>query len=909
MARKRSVFFRRGLSVLTYGFLAASLALGIGLSQSRAELGSVLTNSQFSSKEGLTLVAHPPAVNPTLQGTTDTSQLVQQGRELYQAERFSEAAKVWRQAAEAYQAQKDELNQAMLLSYLSLAYQQLGQLPAASEAITSSLKLLHTEQGKNNTSNRSQILAQALNTQGSLQLALGQAEQAVTTWQRAASSYAQVGDEEGRMGSLINLAQAQQVLGLYLPARKTLASVEQALQNQQDLQIKATGLRSLGNILQSIGEIDQSRRVLEQSLAIARSARNANAQQLQSSQDLSATLLSLGNTARLQKDTKAALTYYQQAATQSASPTVQIQSQLNQLSLLLDAERWSDAQTLASLIQRQITNLPLSQTAVYTQINFAQSLLKMGKRGDIEKFDPLKIAQLLATAIQQAKNLGDSRAESYAQGNLGKLYEQTQQWSDAQKLTEQALLLAQAMNASDITYQWQWQLGRILKAKGEIEPATDAYKVAFNTLQSVRKNLVAINRDVQFSFRESVEPVYRQLVDLLLQPPYQGGAGGVPSQSRVREEPSQANLKQARDVIESLQLAELDNFFRTACLEGQAVAIDQIAQTEAAVIYPIILEDRLDVILSLPQQPLHHYAIPVSRQKVEDVLAQLRINLEKPYTTPEGKSLAQQVYDWLLRPIEANLAQSQVKTLVFVLDGGLRNVPMAALYDGKHYLVEKYAIALTPGLRLLNPKPLKQEKLKALLGGLTEQRHGFIALLNVNRELDEIKSEVPSLVLLNQSFTSSALQNELDAVPFTIVHLATHGQFSSDPEKTFILAWDKPINVNELKDLLRSKDETGLGAIELLVLSACETAEGDKRAALGLAGVAVQAGARSTLASLWTVDDESGTRLISQFYRELATRTVTKAEALRQAQLSLLRDPDYRYPALWAPYVIVGNWL
>jgi CHAT domain-containing protein len=889
MARKQFVVFRRGLSILKYGFLATSLALCIGLSHSRAEFSNALTNLPLPSTEGLTLVAHPPEVSPTFQATTETSQLVEQGRELYQAERFSEAVTIWRQAAEAYQAQKDELNQAMLLSYLSLAHQQLGQLPEASEAITSSLKLLQAEQGSDNIPKRSQILAQALNTQGSLQLAQGQAEQAVTTWQRAATSYAKVGDEEGRIGSLINLAQAQQVLGLYLPARKTLASVEQALQNQQDLQLKTTGLRSLGNVLQSIGEVDKSQQVLKQSFAIA--------QQLNSPQNLSATLLSLGNTARMQKDTKAALTYYQQAATQSASPAVQIQSQLNQLSLLLEAKRWSDAHTLASTIQPQITKLPPSQTAIYTQINFAQSLLKIGKQGDTEKFATLEIAQILATATQQAKTLGDSRAQSYALGNLGKLYEQTQQWSNAQKLTEQALLLAQAMNASDIAYQWQWQLGRIFKAKGEIESATATYKVAFNTLQSLRGNLVAINQDVQFSFRESIEPVYRQLVDLLLQPPNRG------------EEPSQANLKQAREVIESLQLAELDNFFRTACLEGQAIPIDQIAQTEAAVIYPIILEDRLDVILSLPQQPLRHYAISVSQEQVEDTLAQLRVNLEKPYTTPEGKSLAQQVYDWLLRPIEAALSQSQVKTLVFVLDGSLRNVPMAALYDGKQYLVEKYAIALTPGLRLLNPKPLKQEKLKALLAGLTEERHGFIALLNVDRELNEIKSEVPSEILLNQSFTSSALQNELNSVPFDIVHLATHGQFSSDPDQTFVLAWDKPIKVNELKDLLRTTDEIRSEAIELLVLSACETAEGDKRAALGLAGVAVQAGARSTLASLWTVDDESGARLISQFYRELATRTMTKAEALRQAQLSLLRDPDYRYPALWAPYVLVGNWL
>ncbi|MEW6492917.1 MAG: CHAT domain-containing protein [Cyanobacteriota bacterium] len=889
MKRKRSVFFRRSLSVLRYGFLAASLALFIGLSQSRAELSNALINPHLSSRDGLTLVAHAPKVNPTVQATTNSSQLVEQGRELYKAEHFSEAAKVWRQAAEVYQTQKDELNQAMLLSYLSLAYQQLGQFPEASEAIASSLKLLQAKQEKGDASNPLPILAQALNTQGSLQLAQGQAEQAVITWQRAAASYAQASDEVGRIGSLINLAQAQQVLGLYLPARKTLAGVEQALQQQQDLQIKTTGLRSLGNVLQSIGDFGQSRRVLEQSLAMQ--------EQLKSPQGLSATLLSLGNTARMQKDTEAALAFYRQAATHSASPTVQIQCQLNQLSLLLDAERWSEAQTLASTIEHQITKLPPSQTAIYTQINFAQSLLKLERGADQEKFAPLEIAQLLATAIQQAKNLGDSRAQSYALGNLGRLYEQTQQWSNAEKLTEQALLLAQAMNASDIAYQWQWQLGRILRARGEIEPATAAYQVAFNTLQSLRGNLVAINQDVQFSFRESIEPVYRQLVDLLLQPPNNGG------------EPSQANLKQAREVIESLQLAELDNFFRTACLEGQAVAIDQIAQTEAAVIYPIILEDRLEVILSLPQQPLRHYAIPISQQKVEDVLAQLRVNLEKPYTTPEGKSLAQQVYDWLLRSIEADLTQSQVKTLVFVLDGSLRNVPMAALYDGKQYLVEKYAIALTPGLRLLNPKPLKQEKLKALLAGLTEERHGFIALLNVDRELNEIKSEVSSEVLLNQSFTSSTLQQELDSVPFDIVHLATHGQFSSDPDKTFVLAWDKPIKVNELKDLLHSRDSIRAKAIELLVLSACETAEGDKRAALGLAGVAVQAGARSTLASLWSLDDESGARLISQFYRELATRTMTKAQALRQAQLSLLRDPDYRHPALWAPYVLVGNWL
>ena len=383
------------------------------------------------------------------------------------------------------------------------------------------------------------------------------------------------------------------------------------------------------------------------------------------------------------------------------------------------------------------------------------------------------------------------------------------------------------------------------------------------------------------------------MVDLLLRP----------------AEPNDANLELARDVIESLQLAELDDFFRSACLEGQIVPLEKVEQTETAVIYPIILADRLETILSLPGQPLRHFATPVPQSQVEDTLEQLRLNLEKPYTSPDGKSLSQKVYDWLIRPAEADLTQSQIKTLVFVLDGALRNVPMAALYDGEQYLVEQYSVALTPGLQLLNPQPLGRRSIEALVGGLAEERHGFSALPNVSRELAQIESELPSQVLLNQTFTSKALQDQIGELPFPVVHLATHGQFSSNAEETFILAWDKRIKVNELKQLLRTGDLTESEAIELLVLSACETAAGDKRAALGLAGVAVQAGARSTLASLWSLDDKSGARFVSQFYHELAHRKVTKAEALQKAQLSLLQNQDYRAPIHWAPYVLVGNWL
>ncbi len=834
-------------------------------------------------------VAKAPAVNAvaSLPSPAQIPSLLQQGKTLYDAGQFTEAVKVLQQALQIYQIRGDGLRQAMTLSNLSLSYQQLGLWSQATKAITDSLNLLQT--GQNSGDARIQVLAQALDTKGRLQLALGQAEPAVDTWQQAATSYAQAGDQAGVTRSRINQVQALRALGLYRQALTTLTELNKTLQTQPDSLTKTVGLRSLGDVLQSVGDLAQSRQILQQSLAIA--------QRLQLPQAVSAALLSLGNTARTQQDTKAALAFYQQVRV-SSPPTTKVQAQLNQLSLLLETRQWSDAQALWPQIQSQITTLPPSRTAVYAQINFAQSLISLKQTSNVSTPSWLEIGQLLAKAVQQAKSIKDPRAEAYALGNLGGLYEQTQQWSNAQDLTQQALILASAINAPDISYRWQWQLGRLLKAQGDIKGAIAAYTESVTTLKSLRNDLVAINPEIQFSFRDEVEPIYRQLVDLLLQ--------------SKASQPSQQNLIQARTVIESLQLAELDNFFRVACLEGKPIQIDQVIDREdpqAAVIYPIILADRLAVILKLPNLPLRYYKTTIAQGEVERLLADLREELTKPYTLRETHSLSKQVYDWLLRPAEADLAKSQVKTLVFVLDGSLRNVPMAALYDGQQYLVQKYALALTPGLQLLSPKSLQGRQIKALTAGLTESRQGFSALANVEQELEQIKSEVPTTMLLNQKFTSTTLQKEINSVPFPVVHLATHGQFSSQADKTFILAWDKPIFVNELHNLLQTRDTKSSNALELLVLSACQTAAGDKQAALGLAGVAVRAGARSTVASLWNLDDESTALLMSQFYRELVNNHLNKAEALRQAQLALLKNPLYELPMFWASYILVGNWL
>ena len=289
-----------------------------------------------------------------------------------------------------------------------------------------------------------------------------------------------------------------------------------------------------------------------------------------------------------------------------------------------------------------------------------------------------------------------------------------------------------------------------------------------------------------------------------------------------------------------------------------------------------------------------------------------------PGAEKDAQKVGQQVYNWLLQPIETDLQQAGVDTLVFVLDGSFRNVPMTALYDGKHYLIEKYAVALNSGLQLLKTKEKAQKPdLAVIAAGLSDPPDGFrdrySALPEIKTELNLIQqSGIKTQLLLNQAFSSTALSQAIHSLPFNIVHLATHGKFSSQANNTYILAADGPIYVDTFDTVLRDRGQTRPEPIDLLVLSACETAEGDNRATLGLAGIAIRAGARSTLASLWQVNDRSTALLMGEFYRELAKPGRTKAEALRRAQRSLMvnpEHPEYARPQYWAAYVLVGNWL
>ncbi len=840
---------------------------------------SLVKDDRFGENFLETFLAKGEAIAFTETPTSELS-LFAAGQRLFEQGKFAAAANIWQEVADQSEQANNQPQKALALHYVALADQQLEHWLEAKRAIDESLQILSRLDLISRTEKA--MFAQVLNTAGLVELKLGHTQAALETWEKATIAYTEIGDTIGKLGSQINQAIALQTLGLYPRSQTIFKQVLSELESQPNSSLKINTLHQLGITLRFTGNLAESRRVLEQSLSLS--------QDLNDPKSTSAILLSLGNTWRDLGNHIFSSLYYQQSAKIAPSLTQALQANVNYLNQLITLEKWSDAKDIYLTIQLRLAELPLSNTSVSIRINLADILLNINSgKWQIE---PLEIAQILTPAIAAARTLAAPKAESYALGTLGKLYEQNQQWQDAQKITQQALLIAQQIQAVDLIARWQWQQGRLFTNQGQNNQAILAYQEAVNSLQSLRADLVNIHRDVQFSFKETVEPVYRELVRLLVQDPT-----------------NKANLQQARQVIESLQVAELDNFFREACLEAKPIKIDRIDPT-AAVIYPIILADRLAVILALPGADLTYYETKLPEPEIVARLEQFQIYLNPAFFDSDRLEVSQIIYDWLIRPAEPQLAASGIETLVFVLDSALRSLPIAALYDGQQYLIAKYCLALAPGLQLLNVDSVTGEKLSILMGGLSEGREMFSPLPGVETELTEISHILKSDLLLNQRFTNFNLAAKINSLNVPVVHIATHGQFSSQVEDTFILTWDGKMNVQEFNSILRSREQKFSRPLELLVLSACQTATGDRRAALGLAGFAVRSGARTTLGTLWQVSDRSTADLMIRFYQELAGQPATsKAKALQMAQLALLKNPQSQHPFYWAPFVLLGNWL
>jgi CHAT domain-containing protein len=514
--------------------------------------------------------------------------------------------------------------------------------------------------------------------------------------------------------------------------------------------------------------------------------------------------------------------------------------------------------------------------------------------------DPLllRALQVLQEAASVAEPLGDARSASYALGHAGHLYETEHRYEEALALTRRAIFAAQTASAPESLYRWQWQAGRLLAATGKLDEAIASYRTAAATLQPIRPEVASSGQASDASAGEPTKPLFFELSNLLLQ------RAALTDDGKIAED----YLRGARDAVEAFKAAELRDYFRDECVDAllaRLTKLDTLSKT-TAVIYPIIFPDRTDLLVSLPTG-LKRVSVEVSATQLTQEIRSFRRKLETR-TTREYLLHAQQLYDWMLRSLEPDFATHKIDTLVFVPDGPLRTIPMAALHDGKQFLIKKFAVATTPGLNLTDPRPLDREKVKLLAGGLTESTQGYPPLPHVKRELQSIHTMYGGDQLVNKDFVIIGLEKELKERPVSILHIASHGRFEKDVAHSFVLAYDDKLTMERLDEfigLFKFRQEP----LELLILSACETAVGDDRAALGLAGIAIKAGARSALATLWSINDQASSDLITEFYQQLREPGVSKAVALQRAQVKMLSDLAYEHPAYWSPFLLLNNWL
>jgi CHAT domain-containing protein/Flp pilus assembly protein TadD len=339
----------------------------------------------------------------------------------------------------------------------------------------------------------------------------------------------------------------------------------------------------------------------------------------------------------------------------------------------------------------------------------------------------------------------------------------------------------------------------------------------------------------------------------------------------------------------------------------------------AVLLYPLILEDRLELILTTPYSPPIRRTVAVKREELNRVILEFRAALTKPSTNAEIP--AQQLYTWLIKPIENDLAQAEAKTLIYAPDGQLRYIPLAALYDGKQWLVQRFRInhITADSLTDFNTQPSTQPRV--LAAGFTEGNYSFqIGQRNFSfaglpfaaREIENLVKIIPnSTELLDQNFTREATIPRLN--DYNIIHLATHAAFLvGQPDDSFILLGNGDrVTLNEVENWQ-------LTNVDLIVLSACQTGLGGKlgngEEILGFGYLMQEAGARAAIATLWAVDDGGTQALMDAFYKILAKGNITKTEALRQAQMALITGDStvadsFSDPYYWAPFILIGNGL
>jgi CHAT domain-containing protein len=578
-------------------------------------------------------------------------------------------------------------------------------------------------------------------------------------------------------------------------------------------------------------------------------------------------------------------------------------------------------------------------------LNLGQQAQELGAPARSLAYQSLEKARSLASSVAPAPMYVE------ALDALAQLYENEQRVTEALELTRQALVVAHGLPASalaELSVALEWRTGRLRRGLGQFDTALAAYQRAVEQIEALRPDMPIEFDDGSSSFRKLFEPVYMGLVDSLLQSADNGSA-----------DLTTDFLRRARDAAELIKQSELQDYLGDRCtLDTVKGGSATVIPTGTAVLYPIIFPDRIELLLE------NSAGINRFTTRIDGAIVRATANGFASVLRNGGADYlpqARQLYNWILRPIESALVAHHIDTVVVVPDGALRLVPIGALHDGKKFAIERFAISTVTGMSMTNTTASSIGKYNSLVAGASEfggaiekllltqsgremakdvtglsaasgatrgrmlrspvvnraasvtrsqveVMRDAMALPGVGHEVELVGSLLVGTSMLNEQFSAASFSQAASSGNYNIVHVASHGVFGGSADSSFLLAYDDLLTLDRIQTLLTG-EQFRRRPIELLTLSACETAEGNDRAPLGISGAAIKARAKSVLGTLWPVDDEAAVQVMGDFYRSITQKHMSKAQALRQAQLELIHTKTLHHPVFWAPFSLIGNWL
>ncbi|MGL5938871.1 MAG: CHAT domain-containing protein [Waterburya sp.] len=733
------------------------------------------------------------------------------------------------------------------------------------------------------TANESQV--ENLTTSAATLSQQGNIEQAIKLWQQEAKVYKNKNQIKQEVKVYLNIAQGYIELGNFDSAINQLNQIFSL--NIDNSYLTASVWEKLGNSYSGKQQYNQAITAYRHSLKLNKSLSCLNNlvktwqdlieqtnSKLQAVEEEEKAGQSLGE--EKSNYQKQILTYKAQALA-NAKEAVKLGQQDSSLSAIIALINWHGLshRTLshAQIAQAQeiLTSQSPSRLLVFALVNWS-------------KIDFKNKGLWLLKAEKIAQLINDQQAISQVALELGYFYQKAGKLKWALQYSQKVQLIGQAEFLSESLFKAYWLTAKIYNQQNKYDASIAAYKNALATLDTINQDWYLWNLQDSINYQLEIKPVYHELIQLFLE----------------KKQVNNDDISQALLVADKQRVSELQNFFGDNCFQFFQSKSNEKSSSKEVLIYSIILENKTYIILKLPNGSFYLNRLNINQAELKQLAINWQNNLENGITW-EFQVPGKKLYDLLIRPFEQKLIDSEFETLVFIHDGILRNLPMAALFDGKQYLAEKWASVSSLGLDFKRGY-LSPVSYKALIFGLSHpQQPGWSALKMIPTEVDTVYKLVGGKKYLDAEFTVNKLTQELEQNTYSVIHLATHGYFAGNTEDSFLLAYDSRISILDLEKMLRNQT-----AIDLLVLSACETARGSDRSLLGLAGVAARSGVRSTLGSLWQVEDDVQSNLINEFYKTWQSSKYNKATALQKIQIEQIKM--YTHPQKWAALILIGDY-